>query len=170
MISTLSCERLRVALYGAVQGVGFRPFVYRLAADMGLNGWVLNSAEGLTIEVDGTQDQLEEFLRRLERGKPHTALVPAPATGGPGADLPDSRSLPVTMPPPRRPAFSPIWQPVRSAWRNCSTQPTGAMGIRSRTAPSAVRVTPLLATCPTTGSEPRCGISRSAPSARANSR
>ena len=67
MVALPSCERLRVALYGAVQGVGFRPFVYRLATEMRLNGWVLNSAAGLTIEVDGTRERLDEFLQRLER-------------------------------------------------------------------------------------------------------
>ena len=68
-------ERLRVALYGAVQGVGFRPFVYRLAKEMGLAGWVLNSSAGLTIEVDGAREELERFLGRLEAEKPAAAVV-----------------------------------------------------------------------------------------------
>jgi hydrogenase maturation protein HypF len=68
-------QRLRVALYGAVQGVGFRPFVYRLATEMGLGGWVLNSSEGLVVEVDGAPEDLERFLERLEAEKPAAALV-----------------------------------------------------------------------------------------------
>jgi hydrogenase maturation protein HypF len=68
-------ERLRVALYGAVQGVGFRPFVYRLATGMGLNGTVLNSSAGLAVEVDGTRAELECFLRRLEAERPPAAVV-----------------------------------------------------------------------------------------------
>jgi hydrogenase maturation protein HypF len=80
MVALPTCERLRVALYGAVQGVGFRPFVYRLATEMGLNGWVLNSAAGLTIELDGTRQQLKEFLGRLEWEKPRSAVVLARET------------------------------------------------------------------------------------------
>ena len=68
-------ERLRVALYGAVQGVGFRPFVYRLATAMGLPGSVLNSSAGLVVEVEGSRPDLDAFLFRLEREKPAAALV-----------------------------------------------------------------------------------------------
>ena len=46
-------QRLRVTIRGAVQGVGFRPFVYRLATNLGLAGWVSNTAQGLFIEVEG---------------------------------------------------------------------------------------------------------------------
>ena len=66
-------QRLRVSLTGAVQGVGFRPFVYRLATELGLTGWVLNSSAGLIVEVEG--DQLDLFLERLDREKPAAALV-----------------------------------------------------------------------------------------------
>ncbi len=45
--------RLKIILRGAVQGVGFRPFVYRLAAEADLNGWVNNSPQGVFIEVEG---------------------------------------------------------------------------------------------------------------------
>lgn len=69
-----------MTLYGAVQGVGFRPFVYRLATSMGLSGWVLNSSAGLTVEVDGTREQLEEFRQRLEAEKPPAAAVMARET------------------------------------------------------------------------------------------
>ncbi len=68
-------QRLRVALYGAVQGVGFRPFVYRLATEMGLSGWVLNSSAGLIVEVDGAPDELERFLTRLEAERPAASVV-----------------------------------------------------------------------------------------------
>ena len=80
MIARRSNQRLRVTLYGAVQGVGFRPFVYRLATEMGLFGWVLNSSAGLIVEVDGTPRQLDEFLRRLADEKPPAAVVMARET------------------------------------------------------------------------------------------
>jgi hydrogenase maturation protein HypF len=62
--------RLRVEVRGAVQGVGFRPFVYRLASELGLAGWVNNSSQGAVIEVEGKVDSLAEFLRRLRADKP----------------------------------------------------------------------------------------------------
>ena len=62
--------RLRVEVGGAVQGVGFRPFVYRLASELGLAGWVNNSSQGAAIEVEGDVDSLAEFLRRLRIDRP----------------------------------------------------------------------------------------------------
>ena len=44
-------EGRRIALTGTVQGVGFRPFVYRLAREAGLTGWVRNDAAGVTVEA-----------------------------------------------------------------------------------------------------------------------
>ena len=67
--------RLRVVVRGAVQGVGFRPFVYRLAASLSLRGWVNNSAQGVFIEVEGREEELREFLLRLERERPPRASV-----------------------------------------------------------------------------------------------
>ena len=67
--------RLRVVIRGAVQGVGFRPFVYRLATGMGLTGWVINSSQGVFIEVEGERPRLEAFLLRLEPEKPPAAFI-----------------------------------------------------------------------------------------------
>jgi hydrogenase maturation protein HypF len=67
--------RARIAIRGAVQGVGFRPFVFRLAHDLGLNGWVNNAAEGVFIDVEGPRPTVREFLRRLESDKPEIALI-----------------------------------------------------------------------------------------------
>ena len=63
-------QRLHLVIQGAVQGVGFRPFVYRLAADLGLTGWVNNSAQGVVIDVEGARSQLDTFLHRLNQEKP----------------------------------------------------------------------------------------------------
>jgi hydrogenase maturation protein HypF len=68
-------ERLRVTLRGAVQGVGFRPFVYRLATEMSLTGWVLNSSAGLVVEVEGPPDELRRFQQRLEHERPKASVV-----------------------------------------------------------------------------------------------
>src|SRR6266576_1926073 len=68
-------ERARVIVRGAVQGVGFRPFVYRLATELQLRGWVVNSAQGVFIEVEGARDTLRQFLFQLEKEKPPRAVV-----------------------------------------------------------------------------------------------
>jgi hydrogenase maturation protein HypF len=70
-----TASRLRVMVRGIVQGVGFRPFVYRLATGLGLNGWVNNSAQGVQIDVEGDPDRLHEFLLRLEAERPPRSSI-----------------------------------------------------------------------------------------------
>jgi hydrogenase maturation protein HypF len=67
--------RARVALCGTVQGVGFRPFVYRLAKELELAGWVSNSSAGLVVEAEGSPEQVDRFLERLEAEMPPAAVV-----------------------------------------------------------------------------------------------
>ncbi len=66
---------LHITLHGAVQGVGFRPFVYRLAVEMRLNGWVLNSSQGISINVEGEKALLDQFVIRLAKEKPPRAYI-----------------------------------------------------------------------------------------------
>jgi hydrogenase maturation protein HypF len=73
--SKSAIQRLRITLRGAVQGVGFRPFVYRLATELSLTGWVLNSSAGLIVEVEGPSEQLRAFEQRLELEKPKASVV-----------------------------------------------------------------------------------------------
>jgi len=68
-------ERLRVVVRGAVQGVGFRPFVYRLATDLALDGWVMNSTQGVFAEFEGQRSELESCLIHLDRNRPPRAVV-----------------------------------------------------------------------------------------------
>jgi len=70
-----SRQRLRITLRGAVQGVGFRPFVYRLATELSLSGWVLNSSAGLVVEVEGPTDRLNSFEQRIELERPKASVV-----------------------------------------------------------------------------------------------
>ncbi|MCX6894609.1 MAG: carbamoyltransferase HypF [Verrucomicrobia bacterium] len=67
--------RLKVAIRGAVQGVGFRPFIYRLATELHLTGWVNNSAQGVFVEVEGPPAELEIFLRRLDTEHPPRGFI-----------------------------------------------------------------------------------------------
>jgi len=64
-----------VSIQGTVQGVGFRPFVYRLATTLGLPGWVLNSLQGVTIEVEGDPATLAAFVHGLEHDKPALSTI-----------------------------------------------------------------------------------------------
>jgi len=68
-------QRIRVAITGQVQGVGFRPFVYRLAAELGLSGFVANDSQGVALEVQGAAARLEIFLRRLRMELPPLAKI-----------------------------------------------------------------------------------------------
>jgi len=68
-------QRLRIVLRGAVQGVGFRPFVYTLASEMMLPGYVLNSPQGVFIEVEGEDCDLHSFLFRLQSEKPAPSFI-----------------------------------------------------------------------------------------------
>ena len=61
-------EGLAVRVTGVVQGVGFRPFVHRLAVRHQLDGWVLNAAGEVRIELEGTAGALQEFLDALGSG------------------------------------------------------------------------------------------------------
>jgi hydrogenase maturation protein HypF len=72
---TATSERLRVTVRGAVQGVGFRPFIYRLATELKLNGRVSNSVQGVLIEAEGPPGSLREFLLRIQKEKPPRAVV-----------------------------------------------------------------------------------------------
>jgi hydrogenase maturation protein HypF len=67
--------RTSITISGIVQGVGFRPFVYRLAVEMGLTGWVRNSAEGVLIEACGTEERLAHFTRRIRSEAPPLAEI-----------------------------------------------------------------------------------------------
>ena len=67
--------RLFIAIHGAVQGVGFRPFVYRLATELSLSGWVSNSSQGVMIEAEGEKTILDSFLLRIEKEKPVRSFI-----------------------------------------------------------------------------------------------
>jgi len=68
-------ERRHVEVRGIVQGVGFRPFVYRLARELELDGWVRNDGAGVTIEVEGEDRGIAEFVRRVRDDAPPLARV-----------------------------------------------------------------------------------------------
>ena len=66
-----------IRLRGIVQGVGLRPWVYRLASEEGISGRVRNDAAGVTIEAFGTPSALDRFLARLRDEPPNAAVITA---------------------------------------------------------------------------------------------
>src|SRR5437868_7836579 len=67
--------RRRVRIRGVVQGVGFRPYVYKLAKKIGLRGFVLNSSSGVTIEIEGVEAELDGFVSWLQQEPPPLARI-----------------------------------------------------------------------------------------------
>ncbi|MBN1805186.1 MAG: carbamoyltransferase HypF [Sedimentisphaerales bacterium] len=70
-------KRQKILITGRVQGVGFRPAVYRLAQELSLSGFVYNDTRGVTIELQGEQQQIDEFLAGLksDSDKPPVAEI-----------------------------------------------------------------------------------------------
>ena len=75
MAIALQIRRISVRVDGTVQGVGFRPFVFRLADELALTGWVRNDERGVELEVEGAGAAVSEFLRRLRAEAPPLARV-----------------------------------------------------------------------------------------------
>ncbi|HIK37128.1 MAG: carbamoyltransferase HypF [Geminocystis sp.] len=71
----MKASRYRITITGLVQGVGFRPFVYRLAEDLCLKGWVRNSGAEVEIEVECSPETLSDFLKKIREEKPpHSSI------------------------------------------------------------------------------------------------
>jgi hydrogenase maturation protein HypF len=68
-------RRLRLEVSGVVQGVGFRPFLFRAAEALGLRGWIRNDPAGVTLELEGPAPAIRQFLARLRSSPPPRALI-----------------------------------------------------------------------------------------------
>lgn len=75
MVKKNNILRYRINIKGVVQGVGFRPFIYRLAKENRLYGWVLNSSEGVVIEVEGESENLNLFIKNIKEKAPPMAKI-----------------------------------------------------------------------------------------------
>ena len=64
-----------IKVRGVVQGVGIRPFIYRLACANALKGWVLNAEDGVEIHIEGEEDRLQSFLEKIRMQAPQAALI-----------------------------------------------------------------------------------------------
>jgi hydrogenase maturation protein HypF len=86
-------RRVRARVDGTVQGVGYRPFVYRLADELDIAGWVLNDERGVLVEAEGPAEAVAAFVERLSADAPPLADVrgvsveDVPPTGEPGFEI-----------------------------------------------------------------------------------
>lgn len=71
----MSCEAVKLTITGVVQGVGFRPFVYREACSHQVTGWVLNTVEGVIVHAEGESDNIDAFILALSEQAPAAAQV-----------------------------------------------------------------------------------------------
>ncbi len=67
--------RYRVVVRGTVQGVGFRPYIYRLATSLGLSGFVRNTPYGVEVEVQGSIESVKDFMQRIPKEAPPASKV-----------------------------------------------------------------------------------------------
>ena len=74
-LESLGSSRLRLRCHGIVQGVGFRPFVHRLALELGLSGRAQNEVGTVVLELQGSRGALERLLERLPRELPLPGAV-----------------------------------------------------------------------------------------------
>jgi hydrogenase maturation protein HypF len=75
MAKASSLNLVRISVRGVVQGIGFRPFVYRTAARHNLHGWVCNTSEDVKIEVEGEENAIVSFLLELRNQSPPLARI-----------------------------------------------------------------------------------------------
>jgi hydrogenase maturation protein HypF len=68
-------QRRRIRVQGIVQGVGFRPFIYRTATRLGLSGFVQNDSSGLVVEVEGPEEAIKAFTTALVTDRPPLAVI-----------------------------------------------------------------------------------------------
>jgi hydrogenase maturation protein HypF len=70
-------ERIQLTIRGTVQGIGFRPFVFRLAQDLSLSGWITNTTQGTLLELEGTSNHLQVFQKRVTTELPLSGNIQA---------------------------------------------------------------------------------------------
>ena len=68
-------KALLITVHGVVQGVGFRPFVYRLAHRLGLDGTVVNNGDGVRVHIGGAEDAVSRFVAALREEAPPVARI-----------------------------------------------------------------------------------------------
>ena len=157
-----SSERLRLDLAGVVQGVGFRPFVFRLANAEGIGGFVRNTGDGVTLEIEGLAAALKRFLARLDLELPphaeiHRRQIFHLAPSGEA----DFRVLPSKVGASPWALVMPDLATCHECLREIFDPTDGVTPILSPPASIADHATASSTPCPTTACARRCSIFRS---------
>lgn len=120
--------RRRFLIEGIVQGVGFRPFVHRQAARLGLNGWARNTASGLELELEGSAEALDGFLDTLHTVPPPLAVIEAVRT----EDISPTGESGFAILPSRQGAAATLISPDLAPCDACLAEMNGPQGRRYR--------------------------------------
>ena len=130
--------RKKFVFKGRVQGVGFRPTVYNLAKKFGLAGTVLNSPDGVIVEVEGSEALIDKFLQYLKQKQPPQARISKIESSVlPTIGYMSFRILPSAQ-AGEKPFLCPlILPPAKNVKKSCSIQRTEGLGILLSTAPTA---------------------------------
>ena len=165
-------EGRRIEVEGAVQGVGFRPWVHRTAHALRIRGRVINTPRGVTIEAYAERPELDALVLALHERAPAAARVGQVALHGDPAlrAPPGSRSARAKRRASGCSACRPISARARPASARWTIRRIATTATRSRAAPSAVRASRSWARCRTTACARRWRRSRSATRASASTR
>jgi len=68
-------QKVKIVIRGVVQGVGFRPFIFRLAKELDVKGWIINSSQGVFIDAESDRNTLESFLKKIETDRPKNSYI-----------------------------------------------------------------------------------------------
>ena len=155
---------------GRVQGVGFRPYVFRLATELGLGGFVLNDERGVLVEVEGDAARARPLPRAARRARRRrwrvVERVGVDAVAAAGADAASRSSTSSAQRRAGRARLAGQRDLRRLPRRAVRPRATGASGTRSSTARTAGRASRSCAASPTTGRSRRWPASRCAPRCR----
>src|ERR1039457_1061523 len=68
-------KSIRFQIRGTVQGVGFRPWIYRLAQQYHLNGFICNTSQGISMEIEGHLHEVENFIQQIQKDPPSNCVI-----------------------------------------------------------------------------------------------
>lgn len=68
-------QKVKIIIRGVVQGVGFRPFIFRLAKELNVKGWIINSSQGVFIDAESDRLTLESFIGKIETDRPKNSYI-----------------------------------------------------------------------------------------------
>ena len=164
--------RVQIVVRGIVQGVGFRPFVYSLAARSALRGQVLNNTTGVLIDVEGEDEAIERFINEITLNPPPLSQIESIQRHNnlDSANYHDFRIVESAQGERNSLPSRLMLRPARTACASFSMRETVAIATHSSTAPTAARASRSSKASRMTAPRPPCAISTCAQSVAPNTR